>query len=295
MINFLSIGEIMLEMSDIGDGLYKKSFAGDTFNVAHYINRVSGGAFEIGYLSAIGQDAISNACLDFVEKSGVSTAHIVRDENRTIGLFILSNDDRGEKQYSYWRGQAAARHLFDKKRDLSGFDYIYLSGITTAITENKENLLLSLKQAKDEGAILTFDVNYRKLLWSAEEASSFARRVFEIVDIVKISDEELEILYPGQTIEHLSALYGHAEWVLTCASEKAEVLKGGEILASHCFVPIEKIVDSSAAGDAFIATYLHAKMTNNTMADAIERAHKVASQVVCHKGSIVPIDLSKLD
>ena len=285
----------MLEMSDIGDGLYKKGFAGDTFNVVHYINRVSCGQLDTSYLSAIGQDALSEACFDFLVKSGISTSHIQRDPGRTIGLFILSNDEKGEKQYSYWRGQSAARHIFNEMRDLTGFDYIYLSGITTAVTENKENLLKSLKQAKEKGATIVFDVNHRKLLWSAREASLFAHRMFEIADIVKISDEELELLYPDQTIKQLSRLYDRIEWVLTCASEKAEVLKAGKILASHSFVPVEKVVDSSAAGDAFIATYLHAKIANHTMANAIKRAHKVASQVVCHKGSIVPIDLSKLD
>ena len=43
MERVLAIGEVMLEMSDQGNGLFRKSFAGDTFNVLHYLSLLTGG------------------------------------------------------------------------------------------------------------------------------------------------------------------------------------------------------------------------------------------------------------
>ena len=295
MKKLLAIGEIMMEMADIGDNLYKMSFAGDTFNVAHYMNIVSGGTYNASYLTAIGEDDASQLCLEFMERHGVSTSHIIKDTKRTIGLFTLSNDEKGEKRYGYWRGQAAARFMFAKPRKLDGFDYIYLSGITAAITDYKDNLILSLRQSKSKGSKIVYDVNYRKLLWDADEARHFFNQIIDFVDIVKISDEELEVLYPSKDIRAFAMKYPEIEWVLTSAFTKAEVWKGGKKIAIKEFSPVEKVIDSSAAGDGFIATYLYSKIAGYTPQQSVARAHAIASQIVCFKGSIVPINLAKMD
>ena len=285
----------MLEMSEVGDGLFRKGFAGDTFNMAHYLNVTTAGKIKAEYLTAVGQDADSDACLEFIEKKGVLTTRCLRSSMHTLGLFTLSNDANGEKQYGYWRGQSAARHIFDYPQDLTGYDLIYYSGITAAITQNKPGLISAVCEARQQGATIAFDFNYRQMLWSADHATAFAEEILPNTDIVKISDEELMLLFPGQTVELFSNQYPDIEWVLTCSEGKAEVWKGGVMLADQTFNPIKNIVDSSAAGDAFIATYLAAKLASENPLLGIKRAHAVASQVVCGKGSIVAVDLSVLD
>lgn len=295
MAKFLSIGEVMLEMADVGDGLYRKSFAGDTFNVAHYLSEVTKEDVQIDYLTAVGTDADSISCLDFLHQHGVGISRCVKDPSRTIGLFILANDSAGEKQYGYWRGQSAVRHLFDELQDLSGYDWIYLSGITGAITENKEQLIGSLKLAREQKTQVAYDFNFRDQLWTRTEAIEFSAIVLGLCDLVKISDEELEVLYPNQDLKELSTLYPNAEWVLTCGGEKGEVWRDGNLVASQVFQSVETVADSSAAGDSFIAAYIAAKLEGGDPKQGLQRGHAVASQVVCSKGSIVPLDLTKLD
>jgi len=295
LTKFLSIGEVMLEMSDLGGGLYKKSFAGDTFNVAHYLNVVTGGRIKAEYLTAIGDDAESEACLDFMRESGVLTTRCQRNPNRTIGLFVLSNDENGEKQYGYWRGQSAARRLFDQPQDLSGYDLIYLSGITAAITENRRNLIQSITSAKQHGAQIAYDFNHRVKLWEPGAARAFAEQILPLVDIAKISEEDLEALYPDKPMAHFSSEYPHAEWVLTCGGHKGEVWKHGSLLALQKFAAVAEVVDSSAAGDSFIAAYIAEKLAGASPLEGLRRGHAIASQVVHGKGSIVAIDATKLD
>ena len=295
MTKILSIGEVMLELSDIGNGLYKKSFAGDTSNFAYYINVTSGGSIVVDYLTAIGYDMNSDDCLKFLVKSGISISRCLRSTEHTIGLFILSNDAKGEKQYGYWRGQSAARHIFDQIQDLSGYNIVYFSGITAAITKNKNNLIKSILLIKNQDVEIVFDFNFRKQLWSPDDAIKFATRILQHISIIKISDEEFDILYPTQNIESLSKEYPNAEWLLTCSRNKAEIWKNGNIIFTYQFEPIDDIVDSSAAGDAFIATYLTAKLAGTKPQECLHKAHVIASQVVCAKGSIIPIDMLKLE
>lgn len=297
MAKILSIGEVMLEMCDMGNGLYKKSFAGDSFNVAHYLNVVTDGRHQVEYLTAVGMDAESESCLQFLLQQGVATTRCLRDPNHNIGLFILSNDEDGEKLYGYWRGDSAARHLFDEIQNLSGYDLICFSGITAAITINKKHLIQSLAAAKENRPETQFvyDFNHRKLLWGIASARDFAEQILAHMAIVKISDEELNDLFQRTTVSALSKQYPNPEWVFTCGKQKGEVWQNGSMLAQHLFAPVEQVLDSSAAGDSFIATYIAAKLAGATALDCLKQGHAVASQVVCGKGSIVDIDLTKLD
>ena len=295
MDKLLCIGEVMLELSQVNENSYKKSFAGDTFNVAHYAAITGGEKIETEYLTAIGTDNESDACFEFIAANNVGVRHIIRDENRTIGLFLLSNDDEGEKKYNYWRSVAAAKYVFNQPRDLSGFNLINISGITAAITIEKDNLIASLLQAKNKGAKIIYDFNYRQMLWSVEDAKKFALKILPLVDIAKISDEELETLFPSQSLQGFSKEYPNAEWIFTCGGEKAEVWQSGDMIAQKIFEPITDIVDTSAAGDSFLGTYLSSYLMGFDAAQRLKRAHRIAVQVIAHKGSIVSIDLTKLE
>ena len=110
-----------------------------------------------------------------------------------------------------------------------------------------------------------------------------------------ISDEELELLYPGKPVANFSTEYPQAEWVLTCGGDRGEVWKNGTLIALQKFKAVTVVIDSSAAGDAFIATYIAEKLAATDPLKALRCAHAIAFQVVRTKGSIVPIDLSKPD
>ena len=294
MVKLLCIGEIMLEFSQISENLYRKSFAGDTFNVAHYASIVGGSSVEVDYFTAIGTDENSDQCQSFIERNKVGVKKIHRDEIHSIGLFNLSNNDAGEKRYTYWRSDSAARHLFEQKIDLSGYDFVYISGITAAITIHKTNLIDALLKAKNKGAKIVFDFNYRPQLWAADEAKEFSLKLLPLVDILKISDEEFEILFPCKTMSDFSRENHEAELIFTCGGQKAEVWQAGNLLAQEFFEASTKVIDSSAAGDSFLGAYL-ASYSKFDASQRLKRAHRIAVQVIAHKGSIAPIDIKKLE
>ena len=135
-INVCSIGEAMIEISNIKNSLYNQSFAGDTLNFCNYLDKKKLNAF---FLSAIGKSEINQSLLDFVKSKNISTKYIKQINQFEIGLYFIKNKDNGEKQFFYWRDESAAKQYFNNidftnlYKELKNFDYIYFSGITLSI------------------------------------------------------------------------------------------------------------------------------------------------------------------
>jgi len=134
-----SIGECMVEFSAARDGLFARGFGGDTLNTALYLARLG---VDTSYVTALGDDPLSDAMLAAWEAEGIKTDEVMRLPGRLPGLYMIERDARGERSFLYWRDRAPAREFFDRADDaalerLSRFDWLYLSGISLSLYANK--------------------------------------------------------------------------------------------------------------------------------------------------------------
>jgi 2-dehydro-3-deoxygluconokinase len=138
MTRVASIGECMVELTlPAESGSARVGFAGDTLNTAVYIKR-SVPAVSVAYVTALGTDALSERMIDFFRGEDLDTGLIERRPDRAPGLYAISTDASGERSFTYWRENSAARTLFEPPAEvtparLEGSDLIYLSGITLAV------------------------------------------------------------------------------------------------------------------------------------------------------------------
>lgn len=195
----MSVGECKAELAPLEkSGEFKIGFAGDTFNKAWYIAQTAPD-IEVGYLAAVGDDNISHDMRAFMRRSGVSGTHVSEIAGATVGLYLIHLAN-GERSFSYWRGQSAARQLATNPSDLhkamEHADLIYFSGITLAILDNfsRDNLLGALGRARRAGKTVALETNLRPRLWkSATEMKSVIMRAAAPSDIVLPSyDDEAE-------------------------------------------------------------------------------------------------------
>lgn len=195
-MRFLSIGECMAELAPASQPeQFHLGFAGDTFNTAWFLARLNPEA-DVAYFTAVGDDTISAQMCEMFEQSGINSAHVQRLEQRTVGLYLISLDN-GERSFSYWRGQAAARQLADDPQALAEAmaqsDTIYFSGITLAILDapGRATLLHALKEARAAGKTIAFDPNLRPRLWTNEaEMTSAVMEGAAVSDLVLPSFED---------------------------------------------------------------------------------------------------------
>ncbi len=109
---FVSIGECMIEMSGGNDRQYRMGFAGDTLNAAWYLRALLQADWQVDYVTALGDDMYSKEMRAFFEKAGIGTSHIQEIKGRRPGLYLI-HQAGGDRQFTYWRGQSAAKLLAD--------------------------------------------------------------------------------------------------------------------------------------------------------------------------------------
>ena len=299
------IGECMVELSDGPEGYLKKAYSGDSFNTAIYMGRCDQDeSLSVRYVTGLGEDHLSSDILSIMEENHVKPDWCCQFAGETPGLYMIHLDDQGERSFSYWRSQAPARKLFqhpDKNRlidNLMGCDWIYLSGISLAILypEDRQVLLKLLAEFRAKGGKVCFDINYRPRLWQdAAEAADWIERIYRLSDMALPSLEDELALFGGQgandVISRLSD-WGLSEIVVKSGGDPCTILEDGSIyeLATD---RIEKMVDTTAAGDSFNAGYLWVRLSGGSVGDAVAAGQKIAAQVIGQKGAIVPIEIPK--
>lgn len=296
MPSFLAVGECMVELADMGQNTYYRGFAGDTFNTAWYARNLLPTTWNVSFGSCIGDDQASQDMAAFVLHSGVSTEWLRVISGRSVGLYMISLD-RGERSFSYWRSQSAARALADDATWLDQMfkdrSVIYVSGITLAIltAQGRTTLCSALEKAKSQGAMIALDTNLRPNLWESQDEMrdwmSFAAQTAQVV--LPSFDEEAAV-FGDQSPTDTIARYQSAGAELVVVKNGGDALWLGDELGIRSCQPIkvDNLVDSTAAGDSFAAAFLSALAQGQDADAAASHGMQLASKVIQHRGALVP-------
>lgn len=297
MKRIVAIGECMVEMAPTNaSGEYRLGFAGDTMNTAWYLRRLMDDTDQVDYLTAVGMDAASDQMLAFLRTAGLGTEYVTRLPDRTVGLYLIQLDE-GERSFSYWRGQSAARMLAQSETALAdalhGADVVYFSGITLGILapEDRVKLLRALANTRATGATVVFDPNLRPKLWaSTDEMTAQIMQAAKVSDVVLPSHEDEAEWFGDADVDATADRYAQA------GAQTILVKNGpGQMLALvdgqrslHTPDVVRKVIDTTAAGDSFNAGYLAAMLNGQTTAQAVKAGADLASKVIQSRGALVP-------
>ena len=298
------IGEAMVELSlgtgNSNDNDISLGYAGDTLNTAIYLKRLFGNSAEVSYCTVLGNDPLSARLIKFIESESIDTNTISRSEQRGVGIYSISTDTKGERTFNYWRDNSAARTLFSDGdfNALNSFDVVYFSAITLAILPDNVRLKLLEKLANlraENNTLVVFDSNYRPALWESQTAAkTIIDKAWSITDIALPSvDDEFAIFEePNEaTIVTRFNSYGVSTGALKRGA--AGPLPLGSNTQDHAninYPSIEKVVDSTAAGDSFNAGFLYTWLSENDHSAALLTGHNCAATVIGYAGAIVPME-----
>ncbi|QBF82982.1 sugar kinase [Shewanella maritima] len=291
------IGECMVELQQ-RDGELAQNFGGDTLNTAVYLSRLTQGeAMSISYFTGLGQDFFSQEMLSTWQQEGIDTQHVQVMEDRLPGLYAIEVDETGERSFHYWRNEAAAKFWLEQAsqellNELSQFDVLYLSGISLAIlTEQSRQVLFDvLAKCKANGGKVVFDNNYRPRLWDSKaQAQQNYLKMLALTDIGLLTFEDEEALFGDSEIDQCLARSfeaGVTEVVIKRGAQEC-IIATQESQISVPATLVEKVVDTTSAGDSFAAGYMAKRLLGGDASIAAQTGHRLAGIVIQHKGAII--------
>jgi 2-dehydro-3-deoxygluconokinase len=287
------MGECMIELSELDERTMALGYAGDVYNVAVSLARWG---TEVALVSRLGDDHYSEAMLAAWREEGLDTSLTDQLPGYAPGLYLIRTDDAGERSFTYWRSASPARELLaddahaeQVRAGLEGVDWLLLSGISLSLLSDAAHArLLELLDALD-GTRVAFDSNFRPAGWP--DAATAAARMDDVLRRAALAlptlDDEQALhgdVDAEATVARLAAL-GVEEVVVKLGADGA--LAGSEHVPAD---PGVDVVDTTGAGDAFDAAYLHARIAGLAPAAAAAEGARLAATVLRHRGAIVPAD-----
>lgn len=293
-----AMGEIVIQQSAIA----KVGVGGDTFNAAVYISQLPSNVTPL-YFSAIGQDSFSQLFLERCEDFNLTTEHVSIDTSRNLGIYCIKNDADGERQFSYWRNDSAAKYFINNFSASDNFgkwlsnDAVLLSGICLAISSISERSQLISSLADWQRGTVYFDDNYRSTLWDkSEDVSYWYHEMFKAADVLFLSKEdqmEIHGLIDDSELLKVLLAFENKIIVLRDGCNPVQLIENGKINSFIVTPVIAK--DTTAAGDSFSGAFIALKETGVENEVALRYACDVSAYVIQHQGALIKLPESLLN
>lgn len=228
-------------------------------NVAAAIARLGGRARFIGML---GTDLFGDFLLAELGRFGVDVQDVQRTAAARTGLAFVALDSAGERHFSFYRPPAADLLFCAGLLRTEAFsDVAVLHVCSNSLTEaaSARTTLALCQAAQAAGALVSFDVNYRPALWSAEvDPVAVMWPLLAQADIVKLCRAEAALLAAGAPGQLLPQVWSGATRLLVLTDGAAPLRWWTRRNAGDVPSFAVQAIDTTAAGDAFVGGLLHA-------------------------------------
>ena len=195
---FITIGEIMLRLTPPNyekirmASSFEASYGGSEANIALALANLG---IDSTFFSVVPNNSLGKSAIRMLRSNDVHCTPMILstpEETPThrLGTYYLETGyGIRPSKVTYDRAHSAIAEYDFKRVDvgelLNGFDWLHLSGITPALGQNCQELILNcLEKAKELGLTVSFDGNFRSLLWSWEEARDFCTKCLPYIDVL---------------------------------------------------------------------------------------------------------------
>ena len=313
MKDIVTVGEILIDLTnsgtDNGIPVYNANPGGAPANVAVAAARLGA---DSAFIGKVGNDYYGGFLRETLTENKVDVSGMLTDASAPTTLAVVSLTDAGERSFSFYRRNCADTLLSPEEISdelLGNTRFLHFGSVSLTDDPARSATLFAAKRAKELGATVTYDPNYRANLWNSEkEAVERMKSVLGFVDILKISDEELPLLTgtddPEAGTRQLFDKYGISLILLTLGADGAYYRRGGETGKAEGFKV--KVADTNGAGDTFFGAFLSRMaalgvykpddLTSEQLFDSVRTANLAASLTTSRHGAIPAMpDLKELE
>ncbi len=264
MFDIITIGEMLVDLTQTGvsaDGIpiYTAFPGGAPANVAVAAAKLGA---RTGFIGKVGNDAFGKLLIDTLNQNGVNADNMIITDKTNTTLAVVSLKPNGERDFAFYRKGFADTLLTESEISddtLKNTRILHFGSVSMTDEPSCSATLNSVLRAKNMGATITYDPNYRASLWaSRKDAIAKMKMPLDMVDILKISDEELPLLADTADIESgamiLAEKYCISIVLVTMGSKGAYYRFGSH--TGICDGIKVKVADTNGAGDTFFGAFL---------------------------------------
>lgn len=208
----------------------------------------------------VGDDDFGRFLMDTLHQYGVKAAAPQLCEEAITTMAFVTLQEDGERTFTFARKPGADMFLSEedvKDEDIEDSVIIHAGSCSLSAQPVRAATEKAMRLGAEKGKIVSFDVNYRNLMWK-DDQDACVKAVFGVlpyVNLLKISEEELEMMGGRNELKGLMEKYKIDVLVLTLSSAGADAyFKGGVIHSEGRRA--EKVLDATGAGDAFWGGFL---------------------------------------
>ncbi len=299
-MRIMTIGEILIDMTQTGtdangNAIFAAIPGGAPANLAVAARKLG---VETAFVGCVGNDPFGAILKTTLLRYGVDADGLQVTDRADTTLAVVTVDAHGERSFTFCRKPGADTQI-DRARALEAVSHaeiLHFGSVSLAAAACRDTIVSAVRRAKENGALITYDPNYRASLWNSEaEAIEIMRSVLPLCDVVKLSEEETRLLTGRERAEEAAQALldrGVKLALVTLGANGAYWRYGPDSGTVPGFRV--KVADTNGAGDTFFGAFVsriakHGGLTGLTP-ERIERfvryANRAASITASRPGAI---------
>lgn len=292
----VAMGELLIDFTPVTQSgcenpTYEMNPGGAPANCLAALNALGA---KTAFIGCVGKDKFGQFLLRHLQEIGIDTSGVRETDRTHTTLAFVHLEKGGERSFTFLRDPGADTLIEENAVDYSLIDrseIFHFGSLSFTDQPARDAVLSAVEYARRHHKRISFDPNYRPLLWTSEkEAVKWIKKGIELADIVKMSEEELELITNCSEIERAVRIFEplNKQMVLITAGEKGayyfvNTKEQGFVPGFHVHA-----VDTTGCGDAFTGAILYQMIhaEHEKPSEMVRFANAVGALCATKKGGI---------
>lgn len=299
-MDFIAVGEMLIDfLPGEEPGSYVRNAGGAPANAAIAVARHG---ISSGIYCKLGNDDFGRFLLGTLRENGVAPLAERLCDSATTTMAFVTLSENNERSFTFARKPGADMMLRAdeiREEELRSCAVLQAGSCSLSAGEAREATRFALRRAHELNKLVSFDINYRSLMWEDQESCiREVRDILPCVDLLKLSEEETDFLGGREGIFSAMKKYDLAAVVLTLGGEGAELFfEGKSELFPGC--RLGETRDTTGAGDAFWGAFLarllkrgvrsREALSEELLREAVQFGNVSGALAVTEKGAIASL------
>jgi fructokinase len=284
------LGDAVVDLLPEGEGRLLQCPGGAPANVAVGIARLGG---QSAFIGRVGDDPFGRFMAKTLADERVDVKFLRLDPAHRTSTVVVDLDDQGERSFTFMVRPSA--DLFLETADLPTFsagEWLHVCSIALSAEPSRSATFEAMAAIREAGGYVSFDPNIRPDLWPDEnELRRCLEQALQSADVVKLSVEELAFLTGNVEVNvGLDALMARcpARLVLVTQGKEGVIAWHDGTVKHYPATPVE-CVDTTGAGDAFVAGLLYGLAAGQDLTPVIALAQRCGALATTAKGAMTAL------